>query len=105
MDTPAIKQYVRELDPKLEEKDEAFEAAVILFAILEVGTNIKALWHFTGYDIITIHHYMKNWKANGIVEGENVYHSGWDDKDAFTGQVSFWLDVCCGMGLMVRNSA
>jgi len=103
MDTPAIKQCIKEIDPIIEETDEVFEAAVILLAILEVGTVIKTLHHFTGYGIMRVRKYMERWEANGIVEDGKLYHSGWDDEGH--GIIAFWLDVMVGTGMIKKVNA
>lgn len=101
MDTPAIKQIVRESDPNLDERTKDFHAAVVLLAMLEVGPHERQLMHFTGYGIFTIRHLLDNWKKNGVIDGEIICHGGWDDPE--DGAVAFWLDVGVGTGVFERD--
>jgi len=102
MDTPAIKEEIKRMDPNIQEHSHDFRAAVILLAMLEVGTDARALFHWTGYGIGNIRNYLNRWEKNGVIKEGIIYHGGWDDEDPQTGAIAFWLDVSVGTGMVER---
>lgn len=102
MDTPAIKKEIIRMEPTIPTDSYEFVAAVVLLAVLEVGTEPRVLSHFTGFGISEIKCYLDRWKKNGVIQEGVVHHGGWDDPDNATAVVAFWLDVMVGTGMIVR---
>jgi hypothetical protein len=96
-----IKAEVRRMDPKLDENDDGFKTAVILLSSAIKGTNADDLASFTGYSRDFVRSRAGNFRKNGIWENGKV-RADWSGKD---GGCAFWLDVCCGDGLMERCPA
>lgn len=95
------RELLAKLDPKLATDDPAYAAAVVLIAASRVGTTAKAIAAETEYP------YKKVLPISRQYHRANIFHAGkvisggdWFDEE--TGGISFWADVCCGLGLMQR---
>lgn len=96
-----IKQAVREGDPELSEDDEAFHAAVVIMSLFSLRSwSAKAVADFTGYPLKEVKKFLWHLRANKVVRGHKVHHSGWDDNE--TGAMAFWLDVSIALGFLAR---
>ena len=93
-----IKAEVKRLDPKLDEKDDAFYAAVCLLSALEVGAYISTVVKFTGYSDSRVRRYARNLVASHVWCGGKT-NADWGAKD---GGIAFWCDVSVATGMLKR---
>jgi hypothetical protein len=93
-----IKNVVHKMDDTITPDDEAYQAAVIMLAALQVGANIRRVARFTGYPIREVARIGYCLRANGIWSGSKT-KCDWFEKD---GGLAFWLDVSVALGYMER---
>ena len=98
-----LKEKIHRISPKLKENDTAFSTALILLALLVVGTNKKKLSNFTKLPFNFVESRMANFRKGGVVSGHKIGAGKWFEKDG--GSMGFCLDVCIGEGLVERKSA
>jgi hypothetical protein len=104
MDLKEARHIVKELDPGLRTTDDAFKAALVLLAAVEVGVDAEKIYKFTEAKVsqLFIGRCFDNLRRSGIFEDDKIHHSGWFDKES--GWISFWLDVAVAQGLVKRTS-
>lgn len=95
-----IKQAVKDLDPAISSRSEAFKVATITLAFTQRGIGTKRTAAFTGYPLRLVQEVKARYVANGLIRGRKFFHGGWFDKN---GGISFWLDISVGMGLLKRS--
>lgn len=93
-----IRSMIHEWDPKLAEESEWFQAALVMFSALYLGTGHGAalrLSKFTGVRYERVLWFRKNLLAAGIWKDGKTTCT-WDDPES--GELSFWVDVgiACG---------
>ena len=95
-----IKDIIRELDPRLSERDPSFSTAVILLASAFLGPDEDAIARFTGLCRHLIGCYGKRLRESGVWGSDGKIHCEWMDEE--TGAAAFWLDVCVAEGIAER---
>lgn len=93
-----IKNAVKKMDDTVTPDDEAYQAAVIMLAALQVGANIRRVAQFTGYPIREVARIGQCLRKNGIWVGSKT-KCEWFEKD---GGIAFWMDVSVALGYMER---
>lgn len=94
-----IKNAIHKLDPAIEPDDNAYQAAVIMLAALQVGANIRQIARFTGYLIHEVAEIGRRLRANGVWCGSKT-RCEWFEKD---GGLAFWMDANVALGYMERT--
>lgn len=94
---------VKELDPKLSEKDGAFAAAMVLIAASQVGTKADRIAKRTGLKRELVRAYNRRLREQGIFTKDGKIACDWFDKES--GGIAFWMDVAVAEGLMQKVPA
>ncbi len=94
-------EIIKELDPKVKEKDSEFLSALILLSALEVGTEAHVIAEFLDVPYNKVTERTTKLHDNGVfVDG--AIHCEWMDEK--TGGIAFWLDVAIAEGYVERVS-
>ena len=101
---PNIKyrDMVRSLDENLAGTDPAFNIAVVLLSILQVGPYVGAIADEADLPPHVVSGVLRRAKAEGIIKGKKINSNWADPKD---GGISFWLDVATVEGFLHRTAA
>lgn len=97
-----LKQYVRELDPVIDESDASFKAAMFIMAPAlrkEFGQDVRAIAEWLDFDPKQCELWAANMRKNKLwlADGSFAY-AGWFDE---SGVVEFWLHVLVAEGQVV----
>ena len=103
MQVDEIERIVLEMDKDIEVDTAPFRCAVVLLSALYCGANDLALRRFTEYPKYEVQDFYARFRKAKIFQNGDVYDGGWRDEDCQTGDISFWCDVLCGLGLVDRR--
>lgn len=94
-----LRKEVQKIAPNLEPDDDAFRAAVVMFAALEHGADEDKLIAFTGEPEDFVNELGRRLRQGKIWDGKKT-RADWFKEN---GTISFWLDVCTGLGFLNRT--
>lgn len=98
-----IRETVKAADEKVNYKDPAFRAGVILLSICEVGADPAKLKEFTKFSLTFIKSCVKNLRENKVIQtdalGIERLAVNWEN------DLAFWCDVNVALGRLSRTSS
>jgi hypothetical protein len=96
----SLRKELQRMDPNLKPDDDAFNAALVLLAAADVGTNADKIAKRARISRSLSRKIVVQATEAGIFAKGKLLHGGWFDKK--TGGVAFWLDVACVCGWLKR---
>lgn len=94
-----IREWVLELDTKLDGDCVEFDAGCVVLAAAFHGPNADRCAKLLQLSRAQVREWGKNLAANGVWKNGRVY-ADWDDEK--TGGIAFWLDVNIALGYIER---